>query len=544
MKRIHRITDPWASQWRVIDAFFLFRGRLYLAFYMSLFVHTAFLVYVFNAGFDWTGKILLCGPPWVYESQSEEEDSSVELTVNTKMGNEPGEGKGESEEEGSGQGEGFGENPGFDKEKYGSGQWKELVDRLQESSDLRKKFKNTYDGIIKDGNVSDSYIFRKRDYEDITVKEVFPTVHKIDKPFRQEIREAPAELLVHQERNRIIDLYRNLTEEDDVLRVELDGDSEKRSKSPLQMSKGERMRYLDRNLPQRKEEQMKDFMGRFMNYDPDKGDLPLFVRELYYENLQRLAYTFSGDPTYFTVDYFQENLNKEDFLKNSLALYSEFKDHKVGAEILFTLENIYEIQARALGLYFQNLATFPSLSPESRKELRVEVIRRVLERYKPILKKKNIQSIQEVNELYTKKRLDIMDTLIANTPDGYRRADALFETGRIHWEYAQGLETDKRIPEQQKAVQIWKSIQDRDMINGDFLSRDAWKEIREALDLANTNAQGMLDFNTQNRVTAALRNRLNAVLTEKKLREDRLLWKKNPNPRSPGSPTEPSGPKK
>jgi hypothetical protein len=512
-----------------MDAVFLYKGRLFFGAYISVLVHSVFLFYFFNSvGMDWENKIMVCGPDWIYpkEEQEEETELSLEMEFADKLGQ--GEGEAGTGEEGESSGEeGFAMNPDFDKEKYGDGAWKDLVERLEESSELRKNFKNNFDGIVKDGNVSDSYISRNRDYEDITVKEVFPTIYTIDKPFQYDIQEAPEELTLHQERNKIIDMYRNLTDEDDILQIELESEGEKRSKSALAMSKEDRMKYLDKKLPLKKEEQMKDFTSRFMNYDPDKGDLPLFLRDLYYENLQRLAYSFSSDPTYFTIDYFQENLNKEDFLRNSLALYSEFKDHKLGVEILFTLENIYEIQARAIGLYFQNLAIFPSLSPESRKTLRVEVIRRVLERYKPIFNEKNIKTLDDVNSLYTKKRLDIMDTLIANTPDGYRRADAIFEKGRIHWEYSLTLGKEGRDQEQSRAIKIWSGIQEEDKRNGDFLNQKPLEDIQDILAMSNRNVQGILDFNSQNRISSVLRNRINDVLSQKKIREDRLLWKKS-----------------
>lgn len=86
-------------------------------------------------------------------------------------------------------------------------------------------------------------------------------------------------------------------------------------------------------------------------------------RDLYYQNLQRLAYTFSSDSTYFSIDYLQENLNKEDYLKNSMNLLSELKGTKTATEILFTLENIYEIQSNAIGQFFineNNLKQLPS----------------------------------------------------------------------------------------------------------------------------------------------------------------------------------------
>ncbi len=507
--------------------------RLFLALYTSLIVHACFLVYYFNSGRDWTNRIVVCGPPWVYELQEERERA---LEFSFQMGEESGTEDAVSEFATGKEGEesdGFPGNPYFDKEKYAGGPWEDLIEKLEESSELRKNFRNQFDNIVRDGSVQDSYIFRKRDYEDITVKEVFPTIHNIDKPFHEEVQNAPEDLILYKERNRIIDMYRNSTEDADLMTMELSIDGEKRSKSPLVMPREERMKYLDKHLPRRKEDQLKEFTSRFLNYDPDKGDLPHFYRDLYYENLQRLAYNFSVDPTYFTIDYFQENLNKEDFLKNSLALYSEFRNRKLGAEILFALENIYEIQARALGLYFQNLQSFPMLSEESRKELRVEVIRRVLEKYKPILREKKIQSVSDVNRLYLQKRLEIIDTLISDTPDEYRVADARFEKGRMLWEYSLYLPDSERREYQEKAMFEWSRI-NPNASTGDFLNQKTYEELKRltnGFQIANpaVNPRSPTPQSPGfDPVSVVLRERLTNVLHEKRLREEKLLWKKKP----------------
>jgi hypothetical protein len=58
-------------------------------------------------------------------------------------------------------------------------------------------------------------------------------------------------------------------------------------------------------------------------------------RDLYYKNLQRLAYTFSPDSTYFSIDYLQENLNKEDYLREfNESSFAELKGTKTATEIL------------------------------------------------------------------------------------------------------------------------------------------------------------------------------------------------------------------
>ncbi|WCL50351.1 hypothetical protein [Leptospira sp. GIMC2001] len=516
-----------------MDKFLFYRTRIVLAAYFSVVAHISFIVYASNSSPDLNGQYI-CAPLWMYPTQPE--GITEEYTFKMEFSDEQGDGEGsiefsmDGEDGDSGNPGEFGEmptNPEFDKSKFGEGQWKDLVEKLEESSNLRKNFKNSYDNIVKDGSVPDSYIYRNREYEDITVKEVFPTIHNIDKPFEEEIRQAPADLVTHQERNKIIDLYRNKTDEGDVIQINVESDGEKTNKSVLEMPKQDRMTYLDQSITKKKEIQMKEFISRFMNYDPDKGDLPNFVRDLYYENLQRLAYPFSSDPTYFSIDYFQENLNKEDFLKHSLALYSEFQENKVGTEILFTLENIYDIQSRALAEYFKNAALLSSLSPEQKKQLRVEVIRRVLEKYKPILKEKNIKSMEDVNRLYTQKKLEIMDTILKNTPDNYRRSDAVFEKGRIHWEYSQTLPPEKRIDHQNAAIQLWKSLRLGQSNSGDFLNSTALEDVMGVLNSSSVNALGMIDFNSQNHISFILRNRISKQLNEKKIREDKLLWKKN-----------------
>ncbi|MCC5815337.1 MAG: hypothetical protein JJT78_11310, partial [Leptospira sp.] len=133
--------------WNTIDRILLGKGRLFLAVYASVVLHSIFLIYFFNSGRDWTNKMILCGPPWVYPRELTIQQQSDELSL--RFGDEPGDGEeGESEQEGDGDGQGgFADNPDFDKEKYGEGQWKDLVERLEESSDLRKNFKNSFDNI-------------------------------------------------------------------------------------------------------------------------------------------------------------------------------------------------------------------------------------------------------------------------------------------------------------------------------------------------------------------------------------------------------------
>lgn len=499
--------------------------RLFASFYTSLFLH---LVLILMALYPHAkSQKLVCGYHVLILEAEEEEEFSFNLDFSVEKGDGAPESAGEkpssgtdSKEKGEpGKDQGLSSKQLADLEKRG---WKDLLKRLKDTKNLREGTINTFDNIIRDGSVSDSYIFRDRYYEDIIVKEVFPTVHTIDKNFKDEIKNSVEELEKHEERNEIIKKFRHEIEEDpERMTVSTKDAPPSKDKKPLAISQEERDKYFDETLTLPKEEQMSDFIDKFGSYDPDKGDLPMMYRELYYKNLQRLAYSFSADQSYFSIDYFQENLNKEDYLKNSMALASEMKGTKTASEILFTIENIYEIQSNALSHYFTSRDNYQNLTPDQKKQLRVETLKRVVERYAPILKEKNIKDHNDVLKLYYKKRIEIMDYLLSTTPDNYRRADALFEKGRILWDKYQRLGDEK---DMNAAVATWESIGNA-TTGSDFINEKAYKNMQPLIrDLKSFNPN--TSMNAKSQITMNLYARFSDILNDKKLREDKLLWKK------------------
>lgn len=336
--------------------------------------------------------------------------------------------------------------------------WGDLLDRLSENKELRQTFPDKYDNINMGGNASQSYIYRKRHHEDLIVKEVFPTLDNLDLPFEQIVNKAPGDLMKHQKRNEIIGKYRDWTKGDlfeQRLQTRIVQHGVSDSKAPLHFPKEQREKYFDQVLKKPKEEQFADFAEKFLSYDPDKGDLPVAVRELYYDNLQRIAYKFSTDPSYFYLDYFEENLNKEDFLKNSLYQVKRLKGTKTMTELLFAIENIYEIQERAWNQYLDFGALYPNLSAEQKQSLRIETLRRIYQRYQPMAQELGMTDRQKVSQTYTKKRLEVLDYLIANTPKGYRKNDALFMRAIIHWEMGQ---KNNNMEEMNNAALEWYNL--------------------------------------------------------------------------------------
>ncbi|MGV3665126.1 MAG: hypothetical protein ACO1NV_03260 [Leptospira bouyouniensis] len=498
-----------------------FENRFYIAFYISVVSHITFIIYSFNHS-DSIYQKTLCGPAWIYALEDEKQ-LSFEMSFGKNLGesgsSDPNEESGEDKEESEGEGK-----DGFSKGKYKGSQWEDLVKNLEGTSELRKQFRNDYDQINENSGVAESYIKRQRDFEDIIIKDVLPTLKNIRDPFKVDIDSAEDNLYLHKERNRIIEEFRKGEESTQPITMKISNEGDLPPKSPLSMSKEDRTKYLDRTLKQKKEKQLDEFISRFMGYDPNKGDLNLFVRDLYYENLQRLAYPFSNDMSYFAIDYFQENLNKEDFLRQMMAALSAQLGTNTGTEILFTIENIYYIQGKALEQYFSVRDYLRNSTPEQKQTLRYETLRQVELKYKKLLQEKKILNVLDAEDAYVKKRIDILDTLIKNTPNFYRTKDGIFEKAKILWEYGQWKQDPKL---QSDALKLFYQIP-KIPNNGDFLNKDTFESIQLLLrDGGDPIESTVLSAQTKDQIEYTLRMRNDEAMTKKKLREDRLLWPKS-----------------
>ena len=435
----------------------------------------------------------------------------------------------------------------FSSSFHANGKHKDLIKRLRRSTELRPQkegkkgskytlrggrkggYPRIFEDILPGKHAKKSYIYRKRRYQDIVVKEVFPTLYTIDQPFSKIIQRSREELKTHNQRNHVIEDFRTWQKGIDpreFQKIEIIYGHASDGKTPLYLPKKERMRYLDKTLKFDKETQLKDFVRRYFDYDANEGDLPKAVRDLYYENLQRLAYQFSSDPTYFMLDYFQENLNKEDFLKNSLAQVSKLRGSKTATELLFTIENIYDIQGRAVRLLFKFIRLHPNLSADKKNKLRTETLKRVMKRYKPLLSQKKVFDERVAFDLYSKKRLEIMNFLIRETPRSYRLRDALFEKGKIYWEMARA--DFSNFGNVRSAVQTWSKIASIRSDRGDFINLKAYQEIRPLLNklyIKNPNNNvASLNYTVAFSINDTLNENLSDQLSRKREREDRLLW--------------------
>ncbi len=417
----------------------------------------------------------------------------------------------------------------LDENKEGlSDEWGELLNRLEENTGYSQDYEQTFEKIIENTGVSERYIYRDRKHEDIVVKEVFPTIHKIDEPFENILKAAPEQLDSYQDRNEIIEQYRSQRSDEVAdLSVELIAEHQgDKNLGPLNFPLQERQSFFDRTLAMDKNQQMSEFIRRYFQYDPNEGDLPIATRELYAKNLERLVYTFSSDPTYHYLDFYLENLNKEDFLHHALDQSARLQGTKTAIELLFAVERIYEIQQRTWRIFFKFDEYFPKLALEQQDRLRVETLKRVGDRYRLILAEKNIESIEDLERKYREKRYQIMEHILNTGPDSYRQIDAAIEQGLVLWEM--GLAANDQ-QYKQKAIKQWKTVIDQALNQGideSNVSQIEHLKLLEALIKTYERAPAVKKAEREKQISGALAQRHYDRLVNKRTREELILWPK------------------
>ncbi|AFM11860.1 hypothetical protein [Turneriella parva] len=494
---------------------FVQRQRWALFLYLSALMHLSLFTHLAIKGTP-VNELAICNQPL------------MQLSVQM-MPQPPSQGQQEQKDDGGG----FQNGPMADSGKNGQGdfaqefgipggKWKEQLDRTEEGEELNDSYGSKDDsGSAVNPNVPEEYRKRKRDYRNIIAKDIFPTLKTIDKPFREEIKEAPQELEKMLDRNEVIENYRLWREGKSI-------PDKKRTKvalntprpgtaGALAFDESARRKYFDETLSDPKEQQLERFLKDYGNFDPNEGDLPRAIRDLYYENLQRVASSFHPDMTYLAIDYFHEALNKEEFLRRALDVVSKKKGTKYATEILFAVENIYEIQGRALKLLYEVKRHIAALPAKEKDNIRVKTLEKVVERYIPLAEKKGIRNERDALQHYYLKRTEVLDYLLENTPGGYRTKDATFAKAKVFWESSDPM-NPASWPNAKRAVDLWRSI-DQLSDNGDFVSSEAHAAMRDALQKFKVFASPEA---TQIRI--ALDKETFKIMQKKTERENRILW--------------------
>lgn len=497
---------------------------------VSVLLHYLFIMYF---PIEWLEKLSVFQNELSDKNYSIQQEMEVTLIGNSKANKslESDQGDQMSSESGNSQGDFSDElnQEGLDQEGLDTEKWGDLIHRLDANTGFKDKYTESYDDLIENSKVGNSYIHRDRKNEDIVVKEVFPTIYSIDQSFEDTLKVAPKKLDEFVERNDIIEQYRSQnSDEKTQLTVKLLSKDSAANLGPLKFPPAERQAFFDKTLSLDKTEQLSSFIKKYFSYDPNEGDLPIATRELYSENLERLLYSFSSDPTFFYLDFYLENLNKEDFLHNALSQASLLDGTKTASELLFSIERIYEIQQRAWGAYFDFDLLFQNIPPERRERLRVETLKRVNERYKEVLRKKDIKSFTDIKEKYLKRRYEIIEHIVNNTPDAYRLPDALFERAVILWEM--GLQNNDEKAKQQ-AINQWQALIDEakktnfspSAYSSDFINLPHLR-LLDALLRVYQNEPADRKAIREKQISDALMQRRSEQFTKKRAREKRILW--------------------
>jgi len=162
--------------------------------------------------------------------------------------------------------------------------------------------------------------------------------------------------------------------------------------------------------------------------------------------------------------------------------------------------------------------------------LRTETLHRVDERYQKVLEQKQIKNYKQIRELYSKKRLEIMDYILEKSPDQYRVKDARFERAAIEWEL--GVENHEA-EHVQNAIAEWLNLLQEEAQNpnagktdADFLNRPALIRLAPVLQQYQSASNDLEKRSLELRIDQVLNFRFQERLQAKRQREEKLLWPK------------------
>ncbi len=213
---------------------------------------------------------------------------------------------------------------------------------------------------------------------------------------------------------------------------------------------------LDDWMKLTKSQMVKNLETLIKKFDNNSGDLPKMVRETYNQNLIRIIYTTDKYTT--MIDFFEEGLFKPDFLTYILNYMKTQPYTKTSTELLFVMEKFYMFEWQMLNLIHNRLT-----QPNPGRDVKIKVINDIARKYNQLMLEHGIQSKEDLNELYFKRRLEITNLILKNSD--YRKNDALFVKGWLLFEHGR----------ESKAYEVWSSIKPG---NGLFVYQKMFSKIR------------------------------------------------------------------
>ena len=181
------------------------------------------------------------------------------------------------------------------------------------------------------------------------------------------------------------------------------------------------------------------------SYDPDRGQVPLVLRAYLDQNLLQLfCDTGTRVPRLWVM--LENAADHIDFIEFIRVFTRDYPSSVATTELLFLLDKLAQASRDALLL-------LASIDPEREltgieNKYRSEFIVALQRHYRERLEHRQLSSADDIKAWYDTVRLQILQTVIATSPNGYRTADARFLAGAIHFE---GGETSE-------AIRRWREI--------------------------------------------------------------------------------------
>lgn len=242
----------------------------------------------------------------------------------------------------------------------------------------------------------------------------------------------------------------------------------KKSLEALALRPGEMDMILDELMELPEEEQFTQFVSNYLErYNPDKGDLALLTKEFINRNLGMVFIATS--PFQAAFDFLEEiyfNKRTQSYLE---ACCKDYRETKLGTEILFILAALTDFEKRTLGYLFDAYESVGKVLTGREKILNVFspkakafAIKGVMEAVLETMEKAGIQSEADLIRLYENYEASLYELLAES--GGETRDRALFALGCLFW-------NSRKYDE---AVKTWKSIRSS-------YERRAFKELQRLI---------------------------------------------------------------
>jgi hypothetical protein len=214
---------------------------------------------------------------------------------------------------------------------------------------------------------------------------------------------------------------------------------------PLRLTQSELQQTIDRGWSRRSRwTAFAEISQLLRTHDPDEGHVPAVLRAYLDQNLLQLfCDTSTRAPRLWAM--LENAADHIDFIEFVRVFTRDYPSSVATTELLFLLDKLAQASRDTLLLLV-------SIDPE--RELGsagkdVSEFGAALQRhYRERLEYRQLNSAEDIEAWYEMVRLQILSTVIATSPNGYRAADARFLAGVIHFERGDTAE----------AIRWWRDI--------------------------------------------------------------------------------------